>query len=81
MGAGLKSLMGSIGTEPGQEVEFSLLRVTAAGTLGRADVELRNQGQPIDSGPVDIGNRWVYADGEWWAESVTWFNGCQLPNF
>ena len=81
MRAGMKSLRGNIAIAQDQRIEFSLVRVTAEGNIGRAYVELREQGRPIERGPKYKGDRWVVADGVWWAESITWFSGCQLPNF
>ena len=74
MGAGMKALRGRIAIDQDE-------RITAVGDTGRAHVELREQGRPIDRGSKYIGDRWVVADGEWWAESIDWFAGCQWPNF
>ena len=81
MGAGLKTLKGTVSIAQGQKIEFSLVRVTATGNFGRAHVELRNQGETIDRGLEAEGDRWVFTDGEWWAEAVNWYDGCQWPNF
>ena len=81
MGAGLKALKDRIAIGQDERIEFSLVRVTVARDTGRAHVELVQQGRPIDRGSKYKGDRWVVADGEWWAESITWFAGCQLPNF
>ena len=81
MGVGLKGLKNRISIGQDERIEFSLVQVTTVGAIGRAHVELREQGRPIDRGSKYKGDRWVVADGEWWAESVNWFAGCQLPNF
>ena len=81
METGMKALKNRIATGQDEPIEFSLIRVTTVRDTGRAHVELREQGRPIDRGPEYKGDRWVVADGEWWAESINWFAGCQLPNF
>ena len=72
---------GLIGLPEDAKLTFPVLRVTVDGDIGRVYSGLKHDGDVIEFGEgqvEDVGERWVYVDGEWWHEEDDWETTCDF---